>query len=134
MRTADELKNELHQRWASRMQRIRDANRDFAERIRNEVLAFELDMDDDAFTVSIGTRPPFVYTQGDEHMYADVDEEDRIVAITIYRFSEYLQTHAALAELAAALRDFGRIEIPPPPPGERSPRVQEELRKLVLGL
>ncbi|HXK34409.1 MAG TPA: hypothetical protein VNM91_10400 [Dehalococcoidia bacterium] len=134
MPAADDLKRELHARWQGRMQRIKEANSDFGERIQTESLAFEWDIDEDVFTVAIGARPAFVYTQGDENMYADVDDADRIVAITIHQFSEYLRDHPGLTGLATALRDFGRIEIPPPPPGERSSRVQQELRELVLTL
>lgn len=112
MPATDKLKADLHQSWAARMDRIKAANQDFGSRLQYEQLVFDLDLDDDLFTVTIGRRPDFVYTQGDDHMYVDVDEKDRVVAITIHEFSAYLREHSVLRDLAAVLRLLGRFEVP----------------------
>jgi hypothetical protein len=126
----DKLKSELHRRWENRFERIKAANQDFAGRIGKEQLIFELDTEDDSLVVTIGPRPEFVYTQGSNQMRLDMDESDRIVAITIEHFSEYVSdhNHPALNDLAKALRHLGRIEVPA---GGRSEAMERELRDLV---
>lgn len=130
MRAHDELKRELHDRWATQVARIKDANKDLSSRLVDEPLVFELDIDDDSLMVTIGPRPKFVYTQAVGSMRLDMGNDDRIVAITVEGFSDYVDKHqySALQDLANALKHFNRIEVSR---GDRSQEVERELRDLV---
>lgn len=130
MHAYDELKNDLHRRWEKRFTRIKEANRNFAARVKVEPLVFELDVEDDSLSVGIGVRPELAYTQSVDNLYIDMDElDDRIVGITIEDFSEWLNSHdnPALKDLAAALRHLGRID---KPADRRAGRVEEEIAEL----
>jgi len=131
MRADERLRDELHRDWSDLMERVKVANRDILERISNESLVFELDLNEDSLRVAIGARPGFAYTQGTDHVYLDIDADtDRVVAITIEGFSDYVRQHKydALTDLAAALKRVGRIELPTE---SRREEVARELRELV---
>ncbi len=128
MSSEDELKRDLRRQWDGQFDRIRAANQDFGQRLHSEILEFALDTEEDSVMVSIGERPQSVYTQRVNGTRLDMDDADRIVAITILDFSRYVTGHAALIALSNALQHFGRIEVPA---GPRSTEVERELRELV---
>ena len=129
------MAEQIAKRREDLMKEIVRANKDLVKRAAHSGLTFDLDADADTLTITIGDGGDETYTQGIDHVYADIDmETNKIVRFTIMELAAFLKTPEGKQlfgdkVVLPVLTRYGAMSFPPDHEGTMA--AAEELRPLV---
>lgn len=137
MAAKEELTTPNAEQYKVLLQHVVQVNKNLIDRAVQSGFTFDLDRETDTFTITFGGAPRDTYTQGFDHLFADLDlQTDEIIGFTILQFeTAFMKTREGkrtFGKLLPVLREYGSIGFPPK--GRGTGRAASELKTLVPAL